>query len=237
MKDVFVTGTDTGVGKTLVCAALLARGRAQGGDVVPMKPVQTGCVRHGRRLSAPDLECCLRMAGMAADAREYPWMAPYCFRLPASPHLAAAHAGRRIRLDRIVAAYRALRHRHDGVIVEGAGGVLAPINARHTLLDVMRALALPVVVVARPGLGTINHTLLTLRALRAAGVRVAGVVFNAAQPTRPGLIERDNVATIARLGGVRCLGWIPFLPRWRTGRLSPEAFRKQAARWDFQAHV
>ncbi len=222
---IFVTGTDTGVGKTVVAAALLTLCRAGGIDAVPMKPVQTGCIRRGGRRVAPDLEFCLRLAGLAASAAEQRLMAPYRFARACSPHLAAALAGRRIDLGRMVRSFRRLRARHGCVIVEGAGGILAPLNARECMLDLIKALALPVALVARPGLGTINHTLLSLGALRRAGLPVAGVIFNAAQNEGWGLIERDNLAVIERLGRVRILGRMPFVSNWE-----PRAFRSLCER-------
>ncbi len=218
----FITGTDTGVGKTFVTAGLLAALRRRGMDAVPMKPVQTGCIPRGGALCAPDLEACLTAAGLVPSTGERALMTPYTFRLACSPHLAAAQAGVRISLPRIGRAARALAAAHTCLIVEGAGGVLVPLNGRHTQLDLMRRLGYPVLLVARPGLGTINHTLLSLRALREAGLTVRGVVFNPTAPGRRGIIERDNVATVARLGRVTVLACLPF---GRHGAMGP-AVRK-----------
>lgn len=222
---IFVTGTDTGVGKTVVAAALLTLLRSRGLDAVPMKPVQTGCVRRRGRRAAPDLEFCLRMSGLKVSAAERRRMAPYGFARACSPHLAAAREGRRIVLGRIAASFQDLARAHDVVVVEGAGGILVPLNERETMLDLMQALALPVLLVARPGLGTINHTLLSLRELDRAGLQVAGVVFNAAGRSPWGGIEQDNVATVARRGRVRILGCLP-----RLAPLTAEALRRVAAR-------
>lgn len=218
-QGIFITGTDTGVGKTVVSAALLSVLRSCGMDAVPMKPVQTGAKQADGRWRSPDLDFCLALAGLQPDPLEYARMAPYCFAKACSPHLAAAVArrcravaGRRIDFRCIKACLRALQARHAMVIVEGAGGVCVPIQGRQTMLDLMGALDLPVVVVARAGLGTINHTLLTLHGLRCSRIRVLGVVFNATAPGRPGYIERDNIKTIVRLGTVRVLGRLPFIP-------------------------
>ncbi len=214
-QSIFVTGTDTGVGKTVVCAALLTllRSKSVGLDAVPMKPVQTGCVRRHGQLVAPDLDFCLQMSGLAVSAAERHRMAPYCFAKACSPHLAAARAGRHIVLRRIMESFRELAREHDAVIVEGAGGLLVPLNEKETMLDLAKALALPVLLVARPGLGTLNHTLLSLRELERARLKVAGVVFNAAQRERWGEIEDNNIATVARRGRVRVLGCLPHMPR------------------------
>ncbi len=206
----FVTGTDTGVGKTRVAAGLLARFRAAGMDAVPMKPVQTGCRLAKGRLVAPDLDFCLRAAGLKPGKRELADMAPYCFRPACSPHLAAKEAGVTLSLPVIERAFRRLSRAHEAVVVEGAGGVLVPLNERQTTLDLMIRLRLPVLLVARPGLGTLNHTLLSLRVLQEAGLTVLGVVLNQAKPGRWGRIEVDNCRTIERLGGVKVLGCLRY---------------------------
>ncbi|MEI7435913.1 MAG: dethiobiotin synthase [bacterium] len=206
----FVTGTDTGVGKTYVTALLLAALRQTGADAVPMKPVQTGCARRNGGLVAPDLETALAAAGLKPAPREKRWMCPARFRTPCSPHLAAAREGGRIRVRDLVAAYRHLAARHASVVVEGAGGVMVPLNTHETMLDLMRALRLPVILVARAGLGTINHTLLSLAALRAAEIPLAGVVLNTTQRGESASLVTSNRATIERLGKVKVLAVLPW---------------------------
>ena len=207
---VFITGTDTGVGKTLVAAAVLMAFREAGADFVPMKPVQTGCEKRNGKLKAPDLEFSLKMSGIKPEAEELADMAPYCFAPACSPHLAAREAGATISIPAARRAFQRLAGIHDGVVVEGAGGVLAPLNSRQTMLDLMVAFGLPVVLVARPGLGTLNHTLMSLQVLRGAGLSVMGVVLNQSAPGRWGLIEDDNVRTIERMGKVRIMACMKF---------------------------
>jgi dethiobiotin synthetase len=207
----FITGTDTGVGKTAITAALLTLLRARGVDAVPMKPIQTGCLKRGGEVVAPDLDHCLRAIRLTPTVEEAEWMCPYRFIPACSPHLAARIARRPIQLRRIGAAFRQLAARHEFVLVEGAGGVLVPLGGGHTTLDLVRALDLPVLVVARPGLGTLNHTLLTLAALRAAHRPIAGVMLCATRPGRRGRVERDNLEAIAELGHVAVLGRLPYL--------------------------
>lgn len=203
MKGLFITGTDTGVGKTAVLAALLCALRRAGRDAVPMKPVQTGCRRTRRGLVPPDLESVLRSAGFPPGTSRDRRMCPYRFSPACSPHLAASRAGTRIRLSVIQKAFRQLAREHDTVLVEGAGGLLVPMNERETMLDLMKALALPVVVVARPGLGTLNHTLLTLAELCRAQLKVQAVILSCVRPGPWGAIERNNMETIRRRGRVR----------------------------------
>jgi len=206
----FVTGTDTGVGKTFIASALLAAIRECGCDAVPMKPVQTGCVSSRGCLIAPDLAFCLERAGLAPSDSELADMSPYCFRPACSPHLAAKQAGIPIRQDVIGRAFRRLVRAHDAVVVEGAGGVMTPLNDRATMMDLMAGLGLPVILVAKPGLGTLNHTLLSLRALRQTGLEVLGVVINQSSPSRWGRIEEDNLRSIKRLGAVKVLACIRY---------------------------
>ncbi len=210
MRGVFITGTDTGVGKTLVAAGLLKALRGTGLDAVPMKPVQTGCERRQGSWVAPDLELSLKTAGLAPSPAEIALMAPYCFHPACSPHLAARLAGRKISLLIIRRAFRQLRGAHDVVVVEGAGGVLVPLDGQRTMVDMMKSLGLPVVLVARSGLGTINHTLLSIRTLRQAGLTVKAVVLNQTSPGRQGAIERDNRKVIERMGAVPVVAALGF---------------------------
>lgn len=210
MSGIFITGTDTGVGKTLVAAGLLRVLRGAGVDAVPMKPVQTGCVRRRGVWVAPDLALSLKTAGLDPSEDEIAHMAPYCFHPACSPHLAARLAGRRISLLIIRRAFRQLEGAHDLVVVEGAGGVLVPLDRQLTMVDMMKSLALPIVLVARPGLGTINHTLLSIHALRHAGLTVKAVVLNQSSSGRLGRIERDNRKVIESMGAVPVVAVLGF---------------------------
>jgi dethiobiotin synthase len=187
----FVAGTDTGVGKTQVTAALVAALRAANIEALPVKPVQTGA-RRGR---APDLDFVLRAAGLTPSRARYAQLAPACLPLAASPHLAARQAGVKLRVRDLGRAVHRVQQEGVFPVVEGAGGLLVPLNDRETMLDLMQALDLPVILVARPGLGTLNHTLLSAYALDGAGLQLAAVVLS--QTTR-GLtaIQRDNVKTL-----------------------------------------
>ncbi len=236
MNGLFITGTGTGVGKTALSALLLAELRRRGTAATYFKPVQTGCceatgtrhqalvTRHqapgtsdlsqlpapSSQLPAPDLDYALSMASMQVAEEQYAAMSPYRFEPACSPHLAAEMAGTEIEIAEMVAAARTLASEYEFVVAEGAGGVLVPLNRRETMLDLMQALKFPILLAASPGLGTINHTLLTLRALRSDGLKVAGVVFVANQPGEPGFIEEDNAATIKQFGKVPVLGTIPY---------------------------
>jgi dethiobiotin synthetase len=174
-SGLFVTGTDTGVGKTRVAAALVAWGAREGLRMAAMKPVATGCHRTEAGLRNEDAQHL--MAGTSAPA-EYELVNPYAFEPPVAPHLAAAAAGAAIDKARIVASFQRLAGPADRVIVEGVGGWKVPISLSETMEDVAIALGLPVVLVVGVRLGCLNHTLLTAEAIERSGLRMAGWVAN-----------------------------------------------------------
>ncbi|MGV8074753.1 MAG: dethiobiotin synthase [Syntrophobacteraceae bacterium] len=227
-RGIFITGTDTDIGKTVAAAATLISLRNCGVDAVPMKPVQTGGILRGEQMLSPDLDFCFRMAGIAPTPAEYRHMAPYIFEPACSPHLAAQKSGRRISFDGIKESFSALLGMHESVVVEGAGGLMVPIFEDRLMLDLMVFLGLPVILVARPGLGTINHSLLSLRELERSGLKVPGVLFCEAKITEWGEIEQDNLRTVERIGKTRVLGRIPYIDGLSEGKISPEAFRSLA---------
>lgn len=224
-KGVFVTGTDTDIGKTIVTAALLNLLRTGGCDAVPMKPVQTGCPKRNGKLQDLDLATCRRLTGLPADhTGEHP-AGVYRYLAPCSPHLAARGANVQIDTKPILETYSTLTKNHDCVLVEGAGGVLVPLNMETTMLNLMQQLALPVVVTAHPGLGTINHTLMTVDVLKRAGLTVCGIVFCETQPTVWGDIEQDNWKTIEHFGNVPVLGRVPFVSPLNDDSFGPQDFQ------------
>lgn len=201
MRGLFVTGTDTGVGKTIVSASLLAAMAAAGERVRAYKPVVTGLddppqALTGAQSSWPaDHELLGAAASMPPEA-----VSPLRFGPAVSPHLAAQLAGEPIHPERVLAHARA-GEAGEALIVEGVGGLLAPLTENHTICDLAAELALPLVIAARPGLGTINHTLLTLRVARDAGLDVRAVVLTP-WPQEPTVLERSNRETIAHMGDV-----------------------------------
>ncbi|MBW2268899.1 MAG: dethiobiotin synthase [Deltaproteobacteria bacterium] len=185
----FVTGTDTGVGKTVVACALLRAFRTRGIDVGAMKPIETGVGLEG-----PLDALALREAAGGGDALDD--VCPLRFALPAAPTVAARAEGRRVEVWAIHAAYQRLKARHDCVIAEGAGGLLVPATEELSMADLARELDLPVLIVARAALGTINHTLLSLEAAKKRGLTVAGVVISHAD-------GELSAAAAANLGSLR----------------------------------
>jgi len=203
VRGLFVTGTDTGVGKTVLSAALLAAMAARGERVRAFKPVLTGLEEHESDAPAlwpADDELLGAAARMAAAE-----VAPLRFAPAVSPHLAAELAGTEIDPAMLLDCARAAAARASAsgetLIVEGVGGLLVPLAADYSVCELAAELRLPLLIAARPGLGTINHTLLTLRAARNAGLEVRAVVLTP-WPAQPSTIELSNRETIARLGGV-----------------------------------
>lgn len=192
---VFVTGTGTEVGKTVVAAVLARTLAAAGKRVAVFKPAVTGLEEEGETDHA-----LLRRASGSSQSDEE--IAPYRYRPPASPHLAATLVGEEIDPERLRQAAAAAAEGADAIVCEGVGGLLVPLSPAYLVRDLAADLGYPLVVVASPGLGTINHTLLTLESARAAGLEVAAVVLNP-WPEEPTEIQRDNRKTIARLGQVR----------------------------------
>jgi dethiobiotin synthetase len=199
VRGLFITATGTGVGKTVLAGALLASMLAAGETVCPYKPVITGLDEPAPRPWPADDEL---LAGLAALAREQ--VAPQRFGVAASPHLAASLAGTAIDTARMVDRAHVLAGdgaRARTLLVEGVGGLMVPLNGDYLVQDLARDLGLPVVIAALPGLGTINHTLLTLAAARHAGLDVRAVVLTP-WPSHPQAVERSNRDTIARVGNI-----------------------------------
>lgn len=220
MRGVFVTGTGTEVGKTVVAAAIARTLATDGKRVAVFKPAVTGLAEFAaggpkggtagdlsahRRGSGADHEILRQAAGSRQSDDE---IAPYRFGPPMSPHLAAELAGGGVEPQRLLAAARAAEDSADVLICEGVGGLLVPLTPSYSIRDLAVDLGLPVVIAASPGLGTINHTLLTIEAARAADLEIDAVVLTP-WPEGPGPIEQSNRETIAALGEVE----VKALPR------------------------
>ncbi len=205
MKRIFVAGTDTGVGKTVVSCGLAACLGRSGRRVGWQKWVATGLVE-----GVTDFEYCRKIAaGAVAMAGELHM--PQTFQLPASPHLAAAVENRQVDVEAIRRAHDRLAAACDLLVVEGVGGVMVPLTRELLLVDLVAELGLPVLVVARSGLGTINHSLLTIEALRRRHITVAGILFSDEGPDLDPCLVADNMKVVGELGGVEVLGRLPFL--------------------------
>jgi dethiobiotin synthetase len=203
MRGLFVTGTGTEVGKTVVAAALARTARASRARVAVFKPAVSGLDELGEAVADHEF---LRLASASWQSDDE--IAPYRYGPAVSPHLAAEIAGERIDPARLLSTARAAGERSDLLICEGVGGFLVPLAPGYLVRDLARDLALPVVITASPGLGTINHALLTAEAVRGAGLELAAVVLTP-WPEGPSVMEQSNRSTIAALAGTEVL----ILPR------------------------
>jgi len=221
----FVTGTDTGVGKTVVSRALLRGLRARGVEVAAMKPIETGVGPDGP-LDA------LALAEAAGGRDPLEDVCPLRFALPAAPTVAAAAEGRAIDLEIVDRAFARLSRRCEFVVVEGAGGLLVPAAERASMADLALRLGLPVVIVARAALGTINHTLLSVEAADRRRLEVVGVVVSHTDPA-PSAADVANLGALRDALGDRLIGEVPALaapgdaPPWRSIDLDAVLGRRQ----------
>lgn len=201
MKAIFIVGTDTGVGKTVICRCLTDYLTKKGYRVITQKWVQTGA----KSFSESDI------AGHYFRPSKFHFplqVLPYCFRFPSSPHLAAKLENKRIDIKKIVKSFHDLCKKFDSVIVEGTGGIMVPFNEKCTSIDLVKKLKLPVIIVVGNKLGCINHTLLTVESLKRRGIKIIGLIFNNIFPKQEELILKDNPRIIEKISGVKVLGVI-----------------------------
>lgn len=201
----FVTGTDTGVGKTLISCALLYAFAAQGKSVVGMKPVAAGCDDDGLNEDVKKLRAATNILASLGQIN------PYSFLHPVAPHIAARNAGVQINLQRILESYNELASQADVVIVEGAGGFQVPLNNTEDSADLAVALGLPVILVVGMRLGCLNHALLSMRAISACGLNCAGWIANV---TDDGMaVLDDNIQALQQRIGAPLLAVVPYQAR------------------------
>jgi len=205
IPGLFITGTDTGVRKTVVAGAVAGWFRRRSYRVAVLKPVATGCVRRREGLVSEDAE----FLAHCADARHpLDLICPQRYAEPLAPAVAAERAKEPLDWAAIQRSIDLMTRDSDVLVVEGIGGILVPLDERYAVLDVVKWLGLPTVIVARPGLGTINHTLLTVNTVRAVG-KVAGVVINRYPAENAGVVEETNLRAIERWGRVPVLCVLP----------------------------
>jgi dethiobiotin synthetase len=207
-RGLFVTGTDTGVGKTLVACALVHALRARGLRVAPMKPVAAGAMAHQGAWANEDTIALARAAG--PDAPPLDAITPVLLREALAPHIAAAHESRSLSLAPLLAAHRRLAGGADFTVVEGVGGFRVPLGPMLDTVDLATALGLPVVLVVGLRLGCLNHALLTADAIERAGLQFAGWIANAMDPAM--VAEDENVAALVERLPAPLLGRIPHAP-------------------------
>ena len=209
IPSLLVTGTDTGIGKTIIAASIAQILHEQGHRVAVFKPVGSGCVHRREGLVSEDAEL---LAHCANSRHPLDLICPQRYAEPLAPAIAAERAKQPLDWEAINRSIALMSRDSDVMIIEGIGGLLVPMDERHTFLDTVADMKSPALIVARPALGTINHTLLTLQALRAKNIPIAGVVINRYPTDTPGLAEETNPRAIEKYGRVPILAIVPDTP-------------------------
>ncbi|MBI4115583.1 MAG: dethiobiotin synthase [Candidatus Omnitrophica bacterium] len=204
---IFITGTDTGVGKTVVAAGLALVLKERGMRVGVMKPVATGCFGDGKRLVSEDAVYLFE----AAENEYAPLTNPLRFRNPLAPSVASVIEKKEIPIEKILKAFKELQRHYDFLIVEGIGGLLVPITKEYFVANLIHEMGLPLLIVAKGGLGTINHTLLTVDAAVMRGFEIRGIIFNRMPRVNFSIAEITNPKVVHDLTGVPILGTLPDL--------------------------
>jgi dethiobiotin synthetase len=202
---IFITGTDTDVGKTVIAAGLALVLRDRGLKVGVMKPVATGCYGRDERLVSQDAAFLME----AAQNERPPLTSPARFRNPLAPNVAAMLEKKEVDVQGILKSYRQLQKHYDFMIVEGIGGLMVPLKKDYYVANLIRDMGLPIVIVAYAGLGAINHTLLTVDAAMIRGLEVRGIIFNRVSVTNYSMAELTNPKVINDLSGIPVLGSLP----------------------------
>ena len=229
-QGLFITGTDTGVGKTVVTAAILSWLRQQGQTVGVMKPIETGVDSECSSAANSDALFLMECGRLEDDLTE---VCPIRLKPAASPYQAGLIENRTLQPEAIISAYRTLSEKYDWMLVEGVGGVKVPITREYAVVDLIRDLGLPAIVVARYQLGTLNHTLMTVDTLKQNSIPVRGVVFNPTESEALNTIEQDQPRLIEELSGVKVLGKFPYIKNLNTQSFSPEKLKVLEASVDF----
>lgn len=227
MSILFITGTDTDAGKTVATVLLCDFLSENGQNFMPFKPIQTGAMLQDGSLAAPDI-----MTYELSSGQKQP-SADYLFTTPCSPHLAARLDDVQIDTNRLTQSVKKLTERYDNILVEGAGGLYVPLTRDgYCMIDWMQELDAPVVLVARAGVGTINHTLLSIEAMKTRGIQIAGLVFNDLAQDDPEIIK-DNVEMIYKLSGVPVIGIIPYQQDIHETLMDPEKKKMCYEEWNY----
>lgn len=220
-NGVFITGTGTDVGKTVISTLLLSGLLNAGINAAPMKPIQTGATVIDGELSCPDLDYCLQQTGLVINAEDYKLMGPYRYEPACSPHLAGRLAGSYPELNKICNAFDTLTSKYEFIVAEGAGGIMVPVTETESTLNLVQCLKIPVIITASLGLGTINHSLLTIDVLKRNSIPMVGIIFTQTIPGKINqeFIYQDNPEIVTSLGGIPLLGVLPFIDDFSNSKL------------------
>ena len=224
-RGFFITGTDTGVGKTIITAALIKAAKFLGLSACGMKPIETGCLKSKFKVKE---EVLIPSDGMflreiAGMNDHIDLVTPIRFQNPLAPFPASEIEGITVDIDKINKAFLKLSKKYNAIFVEGIGGLLVPIKKDYSVLDLARDFGLPIIVVSRPDLGTINHTMLTINYAIKEGLPVAGIIINHSQPSKSSLAEETNPEVIKQLSTVPLLGIFPYLKELDAGIIEESA--------------
>ena len=212
-KGYFISGTDTGVGKTVVTACLLAFYRKHSINTGIMKPIETGVDPNCSSEANSDAKFLLTVSGNLDSLEE---VCPIRLKPTAAPLQAARIQGQSLSIDSILEKFQRLQKKYDQVLVEGIGGLLVPLKADYLVLDLIKEMQLPLIIVSRFSLGTLNHTLLTLKAAQVAAIKIAGIILNHSENRPLNRIELGQKALIEELSGVPVIGQCPFISSFST---------------------
>lgn len=208
IKGFFITGTDTGVGKTIISAALIKAANLLGFKAGGMKPIETGCLKKGDVLIPSDGMFLKTVGHMEENIKS---ISPSCFENPLAPLPASEIEGVDIDLNNIKNIFIQLAKSYNAIIVEGIGGLLVPIKKNYFVLDLAKDFELPIIIVSRPGLGTINHTMLTVKCAISEGLQVAGIIINYSHPPELSLAEETNPHVLEKICPIPLIGIFPYL--------------------------
>lgn len=211
-KGIFVTGTDTGIGKTVVSGVLVKHLKSKGYSVGVMKPVASGARRVKGKLVSDDAVY-LKKISKSDDSLDL--INPILLKEPLAPLVAARIEKRKIDLEKIYSSYKVLSRKYDYVVVEGVGGLLVPITRKINVADIAKRMKLPIVIVSRPGIGTINHTLMTIDCARRYGLRIEGVIFNYIKKLKKDKAIETNPSILKEIGKVKILGTVSFSKKYK----------------------
>ena len=219
-RGFFITGTDTGVGKTVIAGGVIRVLHSLGIKTCAMKPIESGCGREGTILIPHDGTFLKQTAQMEDPIR---LVVPYCFENPLSPFSAAETEGREISIEEIKRAYHTLYTSYEAIVVEGIGGLMVPIKKDYYVVDLAKEFSLPLLIVTKPGLGTLNHTMLTVNCAVQAGLEVAGLILNYSRPPEKSLAEKTNPNVLREICPVPIVGTFPYLKGMGTDVLEKTA--------------
>ena len=208
MKGFFITGTDTGVGKTIIAGALIKVLCHLGVKTGAMKPVESGCVREGEILIPSDGMFLKQMAQMQEPVTQ---VSPCCFESPLAPLAASELEQRSVSVTAIKKAFYNFYTNYDAVIVEGIGGLMVPLKTDYFVVDLAKEIGLPLIVVTKPGLGSINHVMLTVNYALKEGLQVAGIILNYSLPPENSLAEETNPQLLKQICPAPLIGIFPYL--------------------------